>query len=162
MLLRYFKIEFVILISLLCLFYAGQNVANLDACYQSFAYVMGNVDHQAYPNSFFPVIQSPALIWLTVVLVVGLEFAAGLLAAKGAWDLWSVRKAPAASFNAAKKYALLGCCTGLLVWLGLFTVFGGALFQMWQTEIGAGSLAGAFQFFMACGLVFFIVNSPDE
>ncbi|RLA29317.1 MAG: DUF2165 domain-containing protein [Gammaproteobacteria bacterium] len=162
MFLRYFKIDFVILISLLCLFYAGQNVANLDACYQTFAYVMGNADHQAYPDSFIPAIQSPALIWLTLVLVVGLEFTAGLLAAKGAWDLWSVRKAPAASFNAAKKYALLGCCTGLIVWLGLFTVFGGALFQMWQTEIGAGSLAGAFQFFMACGLVFFIVNSPDE
>ncbi len=162
MFIRYFKIDFVILISLLCLFYAGQNVANLDACYQAFAYVMSYAEHQAYPDSFFPAIQSPALIWLTLVLVVGLEFTAGLLAAKGAWDLWSARKSPAASFNAAKKYALLGCCTGIIVWLGLFTVFGGALFQMWQTAAGASSLEGAFQFFMACGLVFFIVNSPDE
>jgi len=159
---RYFKIDFVILISLLCLFYAGQNVANLEACYQAFVYVMSNADHEAYAVSFFPAIQSPALIWLMLVLVVGLEFAAGLLAAKGAWDMWDARKAPAASFNAAKKYALLGCSTGIIVWLGLFSVFGGALFQMWQTQVGAGSLANAFQFFMACGLVFIIVNLADE
>jgi predicted small integral membrane protein len=162
MAMRYFKIDFVILISLLCLFYAGQNVANLEACFQAFAYVMSNADHQAYAVSFFPAIQSPALIWLMLVLVVGLEFTAGLLAAKGAWDMWSARKAPAASFNGAKKYALLGCSTGIIVWLGLFSVFGGALFQMWQTPIGAGSLANAFQFFMACGLVFIIVNLADE
>ena len=96
------------------------------------------------------------------MLVVGLEFIAGLLAAKGAWDMWSARKAPAASFNAAKKYALLGCSTGIIIWLGLFSVFAGALFQMWQTQIGAGSLANAFQFFMACGLVFIIGNLADE
>ena len=162
MAMRYFKIDFVILISLLCLIYAGQNVANLEACYQAFAYVMSNADHQAYAVSFFPAIQSPALIWLMLVLVVGLEFTAGLLAAKGAWDMWSARKAPAASFNAAKKYALLGCSTGIIIWLGLFSVFAGALFQMWQTQIGAGSLANAFQFFMACGLVFIIVNLADE
>jgi predicted small integral membrane protein len=162
MAMRYFKIDFVILISLLCLIYAGQNVVNLDACYQTFAYVMSNADHQAYPDSFFPAIQSPTLIWLMLILVVGLEFTAGLLAAKGAWDLWGARKASASSFNAAKKYALLGCSTGIIVWLGLFLVFGGALFQMWQTQIGAGSLANSFQFFMACGLVFIIVNLDDD
>lgn len=162
MLLRYFKIDFVILISLLCLFYAVQNVVNLDACYQTFAYVMSNAEHLAYPDSFFPAIQSPALLWLAVILVVGLEFAAGLLAAKGAWDLWRARKAPAAEFNSAKKYALVGCSTGIIVWLGLFSVFGGALFQMWQTQIGAGSLANSFQFFMACGLVFIIVHLDDD
>lgn len=49
----------------------------------------------------------------------------------------------------------------LISLLCLFSVFGGALFQMWQTPIGAGSLANAFQFFMACGLVFIIVNLAD-
>ncbi len=41
MAIRLLKICFVASISLLCLFYAAQNVANLDACYQAFAYVMG-------------------------------------------------------------------------------------------------------------------------
>lgn len=162
MAIRHLKIVFVVFISLLCLFYAGQNVANLDACYQAFAYVMGAVDHQVYPDSIFPAVQNPALIWLVLVLVVMLEFAAGLLAAKGAWDLWRARKAPAVNFNAAKTYALVGCGVGIVVWLGLFAVFGGALFQMWQTEVGGGSMDDAFQFFTACAFVFLIVNSADN
>lgn len=162
MAIRYLKIIFVAFISLLCLFYAAQNVANLDACYQAFAYVMGAVDHEVYPDSIFPVIQSPALTWLMLILVVALEFFAGLLAAKGAWDLWGARKAPAADFNDAKTYALIGCGMGIVVWLGLFEVFGGALMQMWQTEIGGGSMDDAFQFFVACALVFLIVKGVDD
>ena len=159
---RYFKILFVVFIALLCLFYAGQNVANLDACYQAFAYVLSRADHQVYPDSIFPALQSGTLIWLVLASVVSLEFLAGLLAAKGAWDMWSARNGSAELFNAAKTYALLGCGTGIVVWLGMFAVFGGALFQMWQTEIGAGSLGDAFQFFAACAFVFLIVNTADN
>jgi predicted small integral membrane protein len=162
MAIRHLKIVFVAFICLLCLFYAGQNVANLGACYQAFAYVLGAVDHQVYPDSIFPAVQNRALIWLVLVLVLTLEFAAGLLAAKGTWDLWRARKAPAVDFNAAKTYALVGCGTGIVVWLGLFAVFGGALFQMWQTEIGQSSLGDAFQFFAACAFIFLIVNGADD
>ncbi len=162
MAIRHLKIIFVASISLMCLFYAAQNVANLDACYQAFAYVLGKTDHQVYPDSIFPAVQNPAVIWLMVTIVVTLEFAAGLLSAKGVWDLWGARKASAANFNGAKTYALIGCSVGIVVWLGLFAVFGGALFQMWQTEIGGGSMEDAFQFFVACAFIFLIVNSPDE
>ena len=159
---RYLKIVFVDLIAGLCLLYAAQNVVNHDACYQAFAYVMGRVDNVIYPASIIPAITSPALIWLALIVVVGLEFLAGLFAAKGAWDLWNARNAPAAEFQAAKSNALIGCGIGLVVWLGLFTVLGGALFQMWQTEVGGGSLGDSFSFFVACGLVWIIVNSADD
>ena len=88
--------------------------------------------------------------------------AAGLFAAKVAWDLWRARKAPAADFNGAKTYAIVGCGIGIVVWLGFFAVFGGALFQMWQTDIGGASMDDAFQFFVACALIFLIVNSADD
>jgi predicted small integral membrane protein len=162
MAIRYLKIVFVALISLLCLFYATQNVANLDACYQAFAYILGAVDHQVYTNQVIPAIQSPAIIWFALVLVVGLEFIAGLCAAKGAWDLWGARKAPAEDFNRAKTYALIGCGLGIVIWLGMFAVFGGALFIMWQTDVGRGSLESAFQFFGACAFIFLIVNATDD
>jgi predicted small integral membrane protein len=162
MAIRLLKIVFVTFVSLLCLFYAAQNVANLDACYQAFAYVLGAVDHQVYPDSIFPAIQSTVVIWLVLVVVVGLEFVAGILAAKGAWDLWIARKAPAIDFNGAKTYALIGCGIGIVIWLGFFAVFGGALFQMWQTEIGAGSMDDAFQFFVSCAFIFLIVSSVDN
>ena len=65
MAIRLLKIVFIVFISLLCLFYAAQNVANLDACYQAFAYVMGAEDHQVYPDSIFPAIQGSIIIQLT-------------------------------------------------------------------------------------------------
>lgn len=159
---RYLKILFVTLVSLMCLFYGTQNVVNLSACYQAFAYVLGAADHAIYTNQIIPAIQSPAIIWLALISVVGLEFIAGLCAAKGAWDLWGARKSSAMEFNSAKTYALVGCGLGILVWLGLFAVLGGALFIMWQTDVGRGSLENAFQFFGTCALVFLIVSAADD
>jgi len=159
---RLTKILLVDFIALTCLAYAIQNVVNLDMAYQSFAYVMGNVDHAVYASSFMPAITSPVLIWAALVVVVGLEFLAGLLAARGAWAMWSGRNESADEFNSAKKYALLGCGLGVLIWMGFFGGFGGAVFQMWQTEIGKNSLAGAFQYFVSCAVVFIIVNMRDE
>ena len=162
MVIRQLKIVFVVIIALLCLLYASQNVANLEACYQSFAYVLSRADHAVYPSSIVPSITSPALIWSALIIVVGSEFLAGLLAAKGARDMWSTRHAQADVFNQAKKYALYGCALGIVIWLGFFGVLGSALFQMWQTAIGDGSMRGAFQFFMSCATVFIIVNMADE
>jgi len=159
---RFLKVVFVALISLLCLFYAIQNMLNLDACYQAFAYVLGASDHQAYSNPVVPPIRSPAIIWLALALVVSCEFLAGLLAAKGSLDLWRARRAPAEEFNRAKTYALVGCGLGIVVWLGFFAVLGGALFIMWQTDVGRGSLENAFQFFTSCALVFIIVSAADD
>ena len=46
-----------------------------------------------------------------------------------------------------------------VVWLGFFGTFGGAFFQMWQTELGAMSLGGAFQNAVYCALVLIFVNT---
>lgn len=159
---RSLKTVFNAIIALLCLAYATQNIVNLDAAYASFAYVMSNADHAAYAKSFMPAISSPILLWIALVLVVACEFLAGLLAAKGAFSMWGARNAPADEFNRSKKYALLGCGMGVIVWLGFFGVFGGAFFQMWQTEIGKASMDGAFQFFISCAVVFIIASMPDK
>jgi predicted small integral membrane protein len=56
---------------------------------------------------------------------------------------------------------LLGCGIGLVVWMGLFGVVGGAYFQMWQTPAGSASLGGAFQYQAMCAFVLLFVNMPD-
>jgi len=158
---RQLKIIFVLIIALMCLAYATQNVVNLDAAYQSFVYVMGGADHAVYQASFMPAITSPALIWPALILVVGCEFLAGLLAAKGAVSMWSARNASAEEFKRSKKFALLGSGLGIIVWMGFFGVFSGAFFQSWQTTAGALSLEGAFQYSVSCAIVFIIVNMDD-
>jgi len=162
MAIRYLKIVLVLIISLLCLVYATQNIANLEQAYGAFAYVMSNADHVAYPATFLTAIQSPVLIWTTLTVVVFSEFMAGFLAGKGAWDLWKTRKASADVFNSSKTFALLGCGVGMVIWMGFFGVGGTGLFQMWQTEAGLASANGAFQYFSSCAIVFLIVNMADQ
>ena len=162
MVIRYFKITFAALVSLFCLFFAFQNLANLQACYQAFQYVMSNADHQTYSSSFGPSITSSTLVWLAVASVIGLEIAAGLVSGKGALDLWLARRATAETFNAAKTWALAGLSLGIVIWFGLFGVVGNAYFQMWQTELGRISIADAFRYFATCAFLYLIISSVDE
>lgn len=159
---RILKAIFSLLIGLLALFYATQNVVNLEACYQAFAYVFSQADHTVYPDSFFPPMTHPVAIWAALVIVVVTEYAAGILATRGAWDLWRARILPADDFEKAKRYALLGCGLGVVVWLGYFGVFGAAMFQMWQTEVGTGSMNGAFQYFMSCAIVWLLIAGRND
>ncbi len=154
---RLLKIGLVICIGLMCLLYAGQNMVNLEATKAVVGSVLSMDGHDYYPASLGPAITGP--LWIT--LATWLEFAAGLLAAWGALDMFRARNADARSFNASKARALLGTGLGVLVWLGLFGAIGGAYFQMWQTQLGVQSLNGAMQYTLMCGLVLIFVNMPD-
>ena len=101
MVIRYLKITLVVIISLLCLVYASQNIANLDAAYQAVAYVTGMVDHTVYPSTFGTAIHNPALVWASLAFVILFESAAGLLAAQGSWYRRAAGKAPASQFDPA-------------------------------------------------------------
>jgi predicted small integral membrane protein len=159
---RYLKIVLVAFAALMCLLYATHNVVNAQAAYGFVYAVFSQADNAAYPASIFPVITTPAIVWAALVFICLLEFTAGLVAARGAWELWQARHEAAADFNAAKTWALAGVGLGIVVWFGLFTTVGGAGFQMWQTQLGSASLMGAFQFTMQLGLVLLFVNMHDS
>lgn len=158
---RSLKCVFVLLLALMSLFYALQNIANIDACYSAIAYVLSMQEHAVYPNSVMPEVTASPLVWAAVLVIISTEILAGIVLLKGCWDMWSVRQAKAATFNASKKYALVGASIGIIVWFGYFGVFGGALLQMWQTQAGAMSLNGAFQYFASCVFIWLIVNTAD-
>lgn len=158
---RNLKVCLVVFTALTCLMYAGQNVVNLSAAYNFVADVVTMSNQVVYPASFGPSIHSPFLIWLLLGVIVALEFTAGLLAARGALDLWKTRHAGADEFNNAKKFAILGCGMALVIWFGLFMSVGGAYFQMWQTELGAAALESAFQIATLNGIVLLFINAPD-
>lgn len=157
---RYMKIGLAIFVALFCLFYATQNVVNLDAAYYVVNYVLSMEGHEYYPEHFGPPLGG-VLVWAALWVIILLEYAAGVLAGKGAWDLWSARNSPAAEFNACKKWIMAAAGMALVVWFGLFTAIGGAYFQMWQTQTGAQSLAGAFQFVGSIALVALYINIRD-
>ena len=159
---RYLKMDLAIFISLFCLFYATQNIFNLQAAYGFVALMLTMEGHGLYPAHFGPAVSSPVLTWLALWIIIILEYIAGVLAAKGAWDLWKSRKAPAAEFQAAKKFVTAGAGVALFVWFGLFSAIGGAYLQMWQTEAGKGSLEGSFMYLGSIGIVALFINMTDS
>ena len=158
---RYLKISLAGFAAFFCLMYGLQNLANLHAAYGFVALMVGMEGHVAYPDHLGPSVQAPALIWTMLAVIIALEFAAGALAAKGAFDLWLARGASAAEFNASKRFALLGTGLAVVLWFGIFSAIGGAYFQMWQTETGNGALEGAFWYSLQNGLVWLMLRADD-
>ncbi|WP_194756687.1 DUF2165 family protein [Aliidiomarina indica] len=162
MALRLIKTLLALFIGLMCLFYGFQNVANLTEAHFFMGYVLGLSDHEVYPNTFAFGVSSSALAWVAITIVIGLELLAGFLALRGAWAMWQNRSNDGVSFQAAKDSVYLGAGVALIVWFGLFTVIAGSFFQMWQTELGAGSLMGSFQYLGSIALVTFFIAMPDK
>lgn len=159
---RVLKAALVAFVGLMALLYGVQNIVNLDAAFGAVSYVVSMKEHAVYPSSLGPAILSPTLTWVVLACIIGAEIAAGLISLVGALKLWAARRAPAESFNASKTLAIVGCGIGVIVWMGLFFVIGGAYFQMWQTQVGAASFNGSFQYFMTCLVVLLFVQLRDE
>ncbi len=149
---RYLQIVVTLSVSLLALFYVAHNLANWNEALEAIGYVLSQQDHAVYPNNLAPAITNSGVVSAVLIAICAGEMAAGLFALVGGYRLWSARKSETACFTAAKRFAIIGVGLAVTVWFLLFAVIGGALYQMWQTQVGAGSLAGAFQY---AGLSFF-------
>jgi predicted small integral membrane protein len=159
---RYIKILMAASVSLFCLIYALQNIWNLDAASWFVSYTTSMEGHEAYPSHFGPAVTSPAIHSIMLWIIIALEITAGLLAGKGAVDLFRACNGSADEFNAAKTYAIAGCGLGILVWFGLFSALGGAYFQMWQTEAGSGALGNATWFSIQLGVIWLLISQKDS
>lgn len=158
---RYIKVMFAIIAAGMTLIYALQNIANINAAHGAFVYVMSGIGHEAYPETMFFKPTSAALSWFALIITLLGEFLAGVLLLKGSVDMFRSIDADSAQFNASKKFAEIGAGIGVLVWFGFFGVIGAAFFQMWQTQVGTGSMNGAFQYFISMALTLFFINKSD-
>lgn len=160
--LRILKILLVLFIGLHALIYALQNLANLEQAHAAIGYVLSNQGHEVYPSSMFFAVTNPLLHWCALWLVILGEFAIGYFGIKGAWDLFAVRKDTAERFHSAKTNGVIAAALALLVWFGFFMTFGAAFFQMWQTEVGSGSMEGAFMYSMASAITMMFVCITND
>ena len=158
---RILKIVLVVCVGLQALIYAIQNMVNLDAAFGAVAYVFSMADHVAYPDHLGPPVTWAPLVWLALCTIIVAETLVGVLCFKGAFDMWRARRDALTEFVRAKTSAILGCGLAMVVWIGLFMALGGAWFQMWQTEIGGGSLEGAFMYAMSSAAVLIFVNQVE-
>lgn len=158
---RYIKIALATFAALFCLFYAIQNIMNLGSAEWFVGTMTAMEDHEAYPNSFAFAVTSPILVKVMLWVIILLELVAGLLAGKGAIDLFVRRNGSSEEFNGAKTYVLAGTGLAVIVWFGIFGAFGGAFFQMWQVEAGANALREASLYALQHGVVWLIIRADD-
>jgi len=159
---RLIKILLAAFVAIFCIFYAVQNIVNLQAAHGFVVYVGSMADHAAYPAHLGPPVTAPALTWIMLWIIIALEMGAGLLAAKGTYDLFRARNASADDFNSAKSYAIAGCGVAIIVWFGLFSAFAGPYFQMWQTEAGLNAVRDASMFSIQHGVIWLILALKDD
>ena len=162
MLVRFLKTLLALFIALFCLFYATQNVFNLQSAHWFVSTVLAMEGHELYPGHFGPAVGSPTLAWIALWVIIALEYLAGALALKGTWDMWSARAEPAGVFQQKKYFVLASAGVALCLWFGLFSTVGGAYFQMWQTESGTGALQGSFWYFAGIAVVALYINLEDR
>lgn len=106
-------------------------------------------------------ITDPTLWAIGYWAIIAVEAATGLALAVGAFRLAATLRAPAAAFNSAKQYVVIGVGLGFLLWFGGFMVVGGEWFAMWQSKVWNGQQA-AFRFYITLLAVLIFVNQPDE
>jgi len=158
---RLIKIAIAAFIAVFCVFYALQNLMNLQAAHGFVALMTSMSDHAAYPNHFGPAITSSAIVWVLLFIIIAGELLAGALAAKGALDMWKARAADTEAFSAAKTYAYAACGVAILVWFGIFSAVGGAYFQMWQTAAGETPLMHASTFSIQFAALWLVMATKD-
>lgn len=161
MAIRYLKIILVLFVGLQGWLYVAGNLANWQQGVGAIAYVIGMHEHAVYPTPIFPALEGTGwAIGAFAVILLG-EFAVGALSLWGCWQLWTRRMATPAAFHAAKTPAMLGAGMAMVVWFGFFVVIGGALFQMWQTQVGNASFRGAFVYAITSGVVLLFLQHPE-
>jgi predicted small integral membrane protein len=159
---RHLKIVLIILVGLQGLFYFISNLVNWDYAQIGVGVVLSQADSGFYQNLVAPAITSPLLVKLALIGIMTGELCVGLLCFKGAFDMYLAAGGPSDGFNASKTWAILGCGLALIVWFGIFQVFGAALYQMWQGEVGISSFEGAFMYHAASALILIFVNQKDD
>ena len=159
---RWLKIILVIFVGLQGLFYFLSNAFNWSSAKLAVGAVLGQQDSPFYSTLVVPSITDPTLVAIALIGIMGGELLIGLLCLNGALDMARASSSTPEAFHHSKKLAILGCGLALIVWFGIFQVFGAALFQMWQGEVGISSFEGAFMYHASSALVLLFVNQRDD
>ena len=137
------------------------NLFNLESAYSVVSFVVSGAE-QPYYKILGPTVSSTPLTYLALFTIMTGELSVGALGILGAFRMIKERKGSAESFNAAKSSAILAGVVGMLVWYGFFIVIGEGYFHMWQTEIGLGSVEGAFRYGTVCAVLMFYIANQDD
>jgi predicted small integral membrane protein len=159
--LRILKIAAALFIGVIGLLFGLDNLFNLEAAYDAVSLIVSGAE-QPYYRILGPTVGPGWPTWVALFTIITGELTTGLLGFSGMWRMIRARPASAEEFREAKNLAILGGAVGMLVWYGFFVVIGESYFHMWQSELGLGSVEGAFRYGTVCAVLMFFIASRDE
>jgi predicted small integral membrane protein len=136
------------------------NLLNLNSAYDFVSFVVAGVE-QPYYKIIGPTVTAVWLTWVALFVIMAGELAVGFLGFSGAIRMIQQRGGTSDEFNNSKAHAVLAGIIGMLLFYGFFVVIGEGYFHMWQTELGLGSVAGAFRYGSVCAVLMFFISSRD-
>lgn len=126
------------------------------------------VEHVLKMDTIFPggtihyrSIQSVFIFHASYILIITLEAAMAFCCVKGTWVLYKNLRARAASFHAAKNWAVAGLIIAIGIWFLGFEVIGGEWFAMWQSHTWNG-LASAERIVSFLMLVLILLHFKED
>jgi len=111
-------------------------------------------------SAMWRAIRSPWVHHLFYASIILWEAIAMGIIAFGSWKLFQNLKAPAADFNRAKEWAIVGLTISLLQWFVAFITVGGEWFLMWQSDTWNGQDA-AHRMFVCLGIILLFLYLED-
>jgi predicted small integral membrane protein len=158
---RNLKIIAALFIGLMGLLAFLNNLFNISSA-QSFVAAVISAPEQPYYKIIGSTFAAAWQGWLGLMVIMAGELTAGVLGLIGATKLFGTRSADSAEFQNAKSLAVMGGAVGMIVWYGFFIVLGELYFNMWQTEIGLGSVNGAFRYGTVCAVLMAFIFMRDD
>lgn len=157
---RLSKVVFVWSIALFASLAAFNNLTDYDSNFVIISHVL-KMD-TTFPNNkgLWRAIESPLIHHMAYYLIILIEIIIAVLCWLGGFRLYKNIKEPA-SFNQAKRLAILGLTLGFILWFTGFMTIGGEWFLMWQSEVTNGQQA-AFRLVMIIGIILLYLIQPDE
>jgi predicted small integral membrane protein len=154
----------IVMVTSLAVYAALVVFGNITDYGSNFAFVQHTLSMDtAFPANhlMYRAITTPALHHIAYWLIIAGEALAGLLLARGAWQLWRARAASPAAFAAAKRPVALGATIAFLVWFVGFQAIAGEWFAMWQSAAWNGH-ESAFRILALILLVLIFVMQPED
>lgn len=153
----------VLLIFAVALFYSLVVLGNTTDYNSNFQFIR----HVLMMDSTLPgnramwrALNSPAWHTMFYLSIIAWEATTMVLLWWGGIRLARTLRAPAATFNQAKRTAIVALTLSLLMWLVAFLTIGGEWFMMWQSKLWNGQEA-AFRMFTVVGIVLLLVAQPE-
>ena len=155
------KIAAAFFIGMLGLLLFLNNLFNLSPAYNAVSFVISSAE-QPYYKTIGPSVSTNWLTWIALFTIMAGELFVGILGLLGTIQMIQKISGTADAFQKAKSNALLAGVIGMLLFYGFFIVIGEAYFNMWQTEIGVGSVGGAFRYGSVCAILMFFIASKND